>query len=298
MSTDIPFPISLLARCNSEIDKVRRISNLNHSLWQELDNFIAQVRNNIAWPKYVFMPFDLWPRFLEKYLNLPEMSYDLNHSKLKEMAYSLSCGAAWRPMQNIVSFDSRVEFEIKRMKLPKKMHSSILLRFPAWCVYFDICVRINGDEYSGFFAQLDSDKDSNSMVLAFQKPGQNMQRISFAIGDHSLAESFSEIDHRNDPGIVQIINFVIYLCAYGLIDSKDYSGFAKSWPQPRKTKKGWRIFPPDKPNRHVLGTAFGEKIRREGEKSQSRRAYWHHLWKEAASKKILSVQWMPPVFTR
>lgn len=315
---DTPFPVTLLNRINREERMAAAEAGLKRTLWQDLDEFVLSARGEIdlPWPESVFMPFGLWPCFMERHFRLPDRTIDLRDEKTRGMAQVLSCLAPWRAMQDIVAFDPAIEAELRNMEPAGKLPCGILSRLPAWCVYIDAAINVNGDDYGGFFAQLDSGRDGLYMALTFHGADRRQERIPVLLDDFTLEESLAALNRRteasgeatvrtDDPGMVQALNLVTYLCAYGFGDRQDYGGNDGNWPKPRKTKRGWRIFPPDKPKRHLLGAAFGERIRRDGAgaprggfkmRPHMRRPHWHHFWKGSAAERKLTVRWLPPIF--
>lgn len=314
------LPQNLLSRVNRDAARIAKMLGQKQTIWQALDDFVpfAGKEADLDWPESVFMPFGLWPCFLERYFKYPDRSFDLENPQMRGMAQLLSAIAPWRATQDIVSFDPDLEAELKDMEQAGKIPSKILMRLPAWCVYVDSPITTDGDKYDGFFVQLDAKKDGMYIAFTFEASDTRQQRIPLALGDFTLEESIAKINRVTkesgeigidfDSGLVQALNLTTYLCAYGLQDRQDYSGPGNSWPKPVKTKKGWRIFPPDRPKTHVLGREFGETIRKESAKSSMpghgtkrphvRRPHWHGFWTGAheSPERRLVVKWLPPIF--
>lgn len=82
-----------------------------------------------------------------------------------------------------------------------------------------------------------------------------------------------------------------------------------SRPTPKKTKDGWRLFPPDRPKIWMVGERIGEAIRRgrqaarewesgdrKGPRPHVRRAHWHSFWSGPRSgERRISLKWLPPI---
>jgi len=109
-----------------------------------------------------------------------------------------------------------------------------------------------------------------------------------------------------------VINLVLYLCTanadFGITDRPTY-------PRPQKTKKGWRLFPPDRPQNWDVGVRLGSALRaakkafQTPEQSPSnqlaepegsrlsphlRRAHWHtYRVGEGRTESIL--KWLHPI---
>lgn len=312
------LPNALLARINRDADRLAQETGIKKGIWQALDSFIPLARESVKidWPKSVFMPFGLWPSFLESHYRLPMGSFDPTHPFLRGVAQVFSCIAPWRATQDIVRFDPEVEAELKDMDLAGKLPVDILSRLPAWAVFIDAKVEMDGDAFDGFFVQLDMHPTGGMyLALTFQGPENIQQRVPIALGNFTLAEALAEIDgygtgeketvKPTDRGLIQALNMVIYLCAYGLQDREDNAAANIAYPKPKRIKKVWRIMPPAKPKIHVLGSTFGDGLRRDrkgGGKSGGtvrphiRRPHWHHFWKGYADEKKLIVRWLPPIF--
>lgn len=326
VNNNLPLPAELLARTNRQSDEIGRHTGEKRSIWQNLDEFIHEYKEyefysdqdgkTFDWPESVFMPFGLYARFIERHFHFPKGSFRLDEPEGRGMAQLLACLAPWRATQDIIKFDPDMEAEIKEMEISGKLPTEILTRLPAWCVYVDVPLHVDGDDFKGFFAQLDIAEIGLCMALTFQTGNREQQRITLALGDMTLEESLSAANKMgeafnelpvmtDDPGIREALNLVTYICAYGLSDRPDYNVIERKWPKWNKTKKGWRIFPPHKPRTHTLGTSFGEELRktRLGTASKGwsirphvRRPHWHHFWKGRANEKTLIVHWLPPIF--
>jgi hypothetical protein len=88
----------------------------------------------------------------------------------------------------------------------------------------------------------------------------------------------------------QALPFVLYLCAI----NKDVAGQTAAPPEPRKTKKGIRFFPAERPSISGVGVRIGSTLRAARARAQSnesvgeaghklqphlRRRHWHTYWK-------------------
>ncbi|MGO8879080.1 MAG: hypothetical protein ACLPVO_06360 [Desulfomonilaceae bacterium] len=83
-------------------------------------------------------------------------------------------------------------------------------------------------------------------------------------------------------------------------------------PEPKKTKKGLRYFPPNQPSIWHVGYKIGDALRAAEEKAERqsldgthatpiphiRRVHWHSFWKgprNIPAKRYLVVYWLPPI---
>lgn len=314
------LPQTLLSRINNDVQRIAAECRQKQTIWQALDDFIPAAKKelDIHWPESVFMPFGLWPCFLERYFRLPPRSFNLGSRQMRGMAQLMSAIASWRATQDIINFDPELEAELKNMECAGKIPSEILMRIPGWCVYFDAPITTDGDRYDGFFVQLDSRPEGVYLAFTFEAADSRQQRIPLALGDFTLEESVARINtiawdngeakvYSDDPGLVHALNLVTYLCAYGFADKQGYAGPGDAMPRPKKTKKGWRIFPPESPRIHTLGSDFGEAIRKEyavakitgtaTKRPHIRRPHWHGFWTGAhdSPHRKLQVRWLPPI---
>jgi len=91
--------------------------------------------------------------------------------------------------------------------------------------------------------------------------------------------------------ITPFISLLLYICADEPEIVGHVAGEYPKYPRPSKTKKGWKLFPPNKPHIWNIGYQTGEMLReakerkpRETETSPHsirthiRRAHWHGFW--------------------
>lgn len=110
-------------------------------------------------------------------------------------------------------------------------------------------------------------------------------------------------------GITPMLNMVLYLCAA----NADLGGMDRpEKPKPVRTKKGWKLFPPDKPRTRDVGSRIGAALRaahidrqtdtptpatesgRQAPRPHVRRAHWHtYLVGQGKTEQIL--KWLPPI---
>ena len=105
-------------------------------------------------------------------------------------------------------------------------------------------------------------------------------------------------------GVKPLLSLILYICS----EKPEYSGGIPSRPQPKRTKKGWRIFPPLKPKIIDVGMSIGDSLRAisfgdDGDSSERsirphiRRGHWHGYWigkKDGEDRKFI-YNWLSPI---
>jgi hypothetical protein len=267
--------------------------------------------------------------------------------------------ATWRLTQGIYRFEEALYPHLISTQGAGEIPVDILCRLPEWCVYLETpgleIPRHDGATLPihGAWAQIDlAEKDQ--MVLAilpdvdradcdisvltleerlFSIPlTQHLPLIPGATVEDGMAVSFEQwpkfilgklaniprdkIIRSNAKWIKPIVNLLLYLCA-----GADYAGPAPQKPQPKKTKRGLRLFPPNSPIVWDVGTRMGSALRaayaaqsasdatNDGAGRQVRphirRAHWHGFRSGArltpegqpipAEKRRFDLRWLPPI---
>ena len=119
--------------------------------------------------------------------------------------------------------------------------------------------------------------------------------------------------------VCPLLSLLLYLCAEEPDISGHIPGTYPQYPRPKKTKKGLKLFPPDKPCIWNVGQEQGKKLREAIEKASERdpgsgvitrkphirKAHWHGYWKgsrkpnpDMSSEKQerqFFYKWIPPL---
>lgn len=306
---------------------LKEMSDRFPDAWKEADNLRSDQGKDLPkWTGQVFMPMAGWLVVACK----AGKSIVPDPGMIQQAQLMQPLGA-WRPAQDIVRFDPDVLQGIADTPLDGKLPADVFWRMPAWAIYFDVPLDVDGIAYHGFFAVLEEDMNdwSRELRLFFVADGKETRPVIIHLGDWDLETALAKsdlvavmqaaqmgIDMENllqtkpNPGIVGALNLLLYVCAYGLDGKERQPGASVTYPQARKVKKGWRLYPPDAPNIHVLGEDMGKQIRESRGKAAGhpgsnaaksphiRRAHWHSFWtgskKEGGERKIL-VRWLPPM---
>lgn len=294
-------------------------------IWQDIDYLRYQAGMHLPsialqskWPANVFIPEQL----LRNYIALRKNSSPNEDLDINTLTLMVGTALAWRPTQDIVKFDPSVYEELKYTDRNSILPVDILKQLPAWSIYFETPDLYLADKkFQGFFATMwmadDNHNEQCGLYLNFTD-GDKYEVFSITIDEKPLEVLVRNISNStvintqermitNMPGIFHALNMVIYICSYGLVDTINSGISTTSYPLPKKTKKGWRIFPPDKPHIRNIGKQFGEIIRKahsgggakQGSKMRPhiRRSHWHRYWKgprkgDNHERKVYA-KWMP-----
>ena len=235
---------------------------------------------------------------------------------------------------------------------PGKLPTDLLYHLPEWCVYIETPGRSVWDsmEIAGFFAHLewDTDKERAELRLVLDPAGSRGRMISVPIhlGPDTLEEALREtvlegaanaaeqgveeaekihgsVEQVKDMAkdLAPLLSTLLYLCSVNaeVRDAADPGGSRlPANPEPKKTRKGLRLFPPDQPTVWETGYRMGAALRAAMASAESeslsstevgpttgrtvrphyRRAHWHSFWRGPRSKpeeREITVKWIPPV---
>lgn len=284
------------------------------SAWRESDALRAVHKGD--WEPAVFLPLTYWRDIccsLYKTKSLDPVQATL--------VQKLAAAGAWRPAQDIVRFDPDVARALMDTPLEGGIPSDVLLRLPAWCVWFDVAVEAHM-RWDGFFAYLNEKDRCMELCLHFLAYGEDMP-LAIRIGDWSIEEGclqplregakLAQVQGMEAfvtgdgfmQGVKQALSLILYVCAYGLVEKPGSQASKINYPVPKKVKTGWRIFPPDQPKIHLLGESIGTQIRhasRSTEHSGShaskrphiRRAHWH-TYRVGQGRQDFELKWLSPI---
>ena len=262
------------------------------------------------WPAWCFLPTSSWNAIVGAHLThlgkRPTFTDSLD-------VVVLAALGAWRYTQSIYCFDPDMLAAVSDTELSGELPVNVLQRLPEWCVYVEAQrVLPSGKHIDGFFAFLDHDADYGSIDLRIVHHVSDRLELTMTVpvGPWSVIEALDQIRQEskkyspnftmsNDDltataqDIYPLLSLLLYLCAEEPDISGHMPGAYPQYPQPKKTKKGLRLFPPDKPRVWHVGQEQGEKLRQAIEntskrspgsgtvtrKPHIRKAHWHGYWK-------------------
>jgi hypothetical protein len=247
----------------------------------------------------------------------------------------------WRITQGIYRFDPALYAAIIDTPMNSAIPCDMLYRLPEWCVYLETPdLHWAGEPLHGFFAHLEHDINTSRPELrllldtdsaltplplhlgnwtleeALQRMQKEAIRQSIAASRSRLAAEISSADiaTRASNELAPLISLLLYLCSAP--EEIGTAGHRPSNPQPKRTKQGWRMFPPDKASTWDVGHRIGSALRRAYQRSETsppeqagtgssprghvRRAHWHGFWKgpkdpERAAERQFQLRWLPPI---
>jgi hypothetical protein len=119
---------------------------------------------------------------------------------------------------------------------------------------------------------------------------------------------------ENDPDWInckqslgRMLSAILYVCSEEPDITSHQSQPRPTYPTYKKTKKGNKLFPPDKPRIWNVGKVIGESLREIQTKDRQaiehktkrphiRRAHWHGFWSGAMdSERKFNYKWLPPI---
>lgn len=236
--------------------------------------------------------------------------------------------AAWRVTQGIYRFDPALYQRLIETPVSGEIPVEVLYQLPEWCVYVETPgLSWIGSPVFGFFAHLEYDVSSDGRqelrLLLDLEDGLMAQPLHLTAStiDGALEGFAAEAGRHGGPPPVPgalekigeylppILSLLLYLCT----PAADYGGEARpTKPRPKKTKKGFKIFPPNQPRQWDVGVRMGAALRRayqaqetgepagdnQGERQRPRphirRAHWH-TYRTGKGRSSRILKWIPPI---
>lgn len=294
--------------------------------WRQADEFRADMGKGLTpWPAWCFLPLGGWHAIVCQDLGVqtlrPELAADVSR---------LGALGAWRVSQGIYKFHPDVLAALASTPVAGPIPCEVMLRLKEWCVYIETPHLKAGSLYGpldGFWAHLESDANTGRKELRLLLNGEDsLSPIIIHLGDWSIVDGvqrFAEEACRQGQtfGInlgnnyrdkveelaefaSPLVSMLLYLCS----DEAEVGGngtAVPSRPAPKRTKNGWRLFPPDSPRVWNVGETLGEAIaagRRaqashahSGPRPHIRRAHWHGYWTGPKAAQRFTYRWLAPI---
>ncbi len=277
------------------------------------------------------MPTDFARRIVGKGLPLRTAE------QYKEATF-LAAVAAWRSTQGIYRFDPSTFDALWNTPVTGAIPIEVLYRLPEWCVFIPTPDKIwRGNRLNGFFAHLDRNlemrrtdlrllldvsvaegKSEAVAIPIIMGMGGVAESLAYAFRNtgrtHPLATQLTDEERATEMrDVPSLVSLVLYLCSTNAeIRASGGGDRVPSYPEPEKTKKGLRLFAPDRPTHWEVGYRLGAALRRawaelDSEESGGtharprphiRRARWHSYWEGKRNQpedRKLGLKWLPPI---
>jgi hypothetical protein len=289
--------------------------------WKVCDEFRAGKGSDLPdWPDWCFLPLPaMYPIVSDgRDVDLPE------HQALD--VYRLAALSAWRMTQGVYRFDPAVFDAVRDTPVSGDLPHEVLFRLPEWAVYVETPgLLYGGESLHGFFAHLDFALDTATAELRLLLDGEGaLDPLGLPLGPWPLAESIARTlassgteAARAAPAsagaglravVEPLVSLLLYLCSQAaeIGDGSRRPGN----PQPKRTKRGTRMFQAEKPTAWDVGVRLGAALRRAyqaeqtrspsegtrpGPKPHIRRAHWHGFWSgPLEGQRRFGLRWLPP----
>jgi hypothetical protein len=293
------------------------------TLWRRIDEY--RHAHSGAWPGHVFLPMRGAAAILMGLLSeetrcmqpdqVSALMRKLTQEGLRADTVTIALLSAWRPAQLICRYDEALYDALIRTPVTGDIPADVLQRLPAWSVYLDTPGIGSVPAYDGsgptevFGALVTSSVSFNgkpSLIVMLNAHGAT-DTVEVELGgtiEESLAkavyvrmdedrhvaqlakETSAEVTGKSQC-LSRVLSLLLYLC----VDEPDVDDAGRQYtlgryPAAKHTKKGWRIFPPDKPTVVQVGAATGARLRaahalrptsgaKASPRSHIRQAHWH-----------------------
>ena len=288
----------------------------------------------LEWPKWCFLPMAAWAALI-----VPKAGDQSNLvAKMMRLGEIAALGA-WRYSRGIYRFDETVLNALKETPITGDLPSDVFYHLPDWCVFIETPgFAFFGQEVGGFFAHLEWDANTKEtelrllLVLADGKmipipihlhegsldeslrkaqevAGKNLQTLFTSPGERVPEVQMPKLSEKMADELPPFISLLLYLCSdEPEVDNLRTPGTSPKRTAPVKTKKGWKLFPPDKDYVWDVGTKLGKKLRTDGvDRAESeptgrhvrthiRRGHWHGFWLgPRTGVRTFKYHWLPPM---
>jgi hypothetical protein len=246
--------------------------------WRLEDEFRADRRRLGDWPDWCFLPLAGAVAIVSRGRTTPPGG-SVPHVGI------LGALAAWRVTQGIYRFDPTVLDALWATPVTGDIPTAVLFHLPEWCVYVPTPGRAwHGGVLHGFFAHLEHDVNDRRaelrLVLDVAGPGGDEPLVlPIHLGPGGVAEGVAAMlreSARHAPvrfqtpeGLVEeladdlspLVSLVLYLCSQAAeVHAAGGGDRRPARPEPVKTRKGLRLFPPDRPTPWEVGYRLGAAL--------------------------------------
>lgn len=304
---------------------LRTAGKVYPNAWRMAESFLSKKGTELpTWPQWCFLPMAGWYAIV---------SADQGGGTITDLSMAGDIGrlaaiGTWRYTQGIYRFDPEFMAELSNTALNGEMPMDVFLRLPEWSLYIETPGRTwFGSPLYGFWVHLECDANNGRIELRLLlDTGESLIPLPVHLGPWTLAEAVTkaineaarqaklfhkapllrstDVDQKLAAQLHALLAMVLYLCS----DEPQIDGprdYHPSRPEPKRTKRGMRLFPPDKPTFWSVGTQIGSMLRAatastvpgEGcpRRAHIRKAHWHGYWIGSGEGKWFSYRWLSSI---
>ncbi|MCL5405762.1 MAG: hypothetical protein M1398_03430 [Deltaproteobacteria bacterium] len=313
-------------------------------IWSRVDDFRAARGKDLPnWPNWCFLPIAGAYSIYTQGRDFEDID-PVARKALWVVVPEIAALASWRPTQGIYRFHPETFSALWDTPVEGDIPVELLYRLPEWCCYIDCYgTQLGAKPLAGCFVHLEWDAKTgrHELRLLLDSGDQNgiFPMIMHISGRKTMAEMFAgfvaeservaetrglelpedfaaakeEVSQVFSKMARPLMSLILYLCS-STPEFQDARGTDKlpARVKPTKTKRGERIFPPDRPTIWETGYRIGsliEQARRTrsggtGETTHAspephiRKPHWHSFWKgpqDDPKKRELIAHWLPPI---
>lgn len=313
------------------VQHLHTASRLYPQAWSQVEDFRASrgQQGIPRWPDWCFMPMGGWHAIVSA------SNGGLMSLALSQDIAQLSALGTWRYSQGIYRVAPEMLQALADSPISGNLPSEVLYRLPEWCVYVEApALSWHGDNLSGFWAHLEWDVNTQRSELRLLLDGeQGLHPVILHLGPWTIEEACRKAVEEGGKqaerlglsppsaqqpqlagaiaqAVTPMVSVLLYLCSKEPdIDHDRVPGTQPRRPQPKKTKKGFRLFPPDKPNVWRVGETFAAEVRRvtsdnaelsgRSLSTHLRRGHWHGYWLgPRSSERVFEYRWISPLVVK
>lgn len=297
--------------------------------WAQADEFRADRGVGLPkWPAWCYCPMAAWYAIVSNDAGVNRLSLDL----VADVARLAALGA-WRITQGIYQFDPDLAESLDKTLLVGEMPTDVLLRLPEYSLYIDGAgLNWMGEPLRGYWVHLewDANTERRELRLLFDTESA-LQPAILHMGPWTITEAVDrmvseskkqaqaagvnanlltdQLVEKIASEVQPVIARILYICSdEPEITDRDQPDQQPQRPKPKRIKKGWRLFPPDKPRVWHVGDQLGQQLRNANEshprettanrkktRPHLRRAHWHGFWTGPRDgERKFNYKWLPP----
>lgn len=302
-------------------DYLAELGKAHPFAWSRADELRADRGQGVPdWPAWVYLPMAGWHAILSA------------EGNLRDLARVAALGA-WRVTQGIYRFDPMLYAELITTPVDGDIPADVLYRLPEWCIYIETpgLSMPDGEPVHGVWAHLEDDHRHGAELRLLVDVDSQRWAIPIHLGRWTLADALQRaLSVAKLPGAVftqaaqlqmakiatPVMPLLLYLCSQ---NAEIGDGTRQPTnPAPKRTKRGWRLFPAERVTTWDVGVRLGAALRRAYSTNEAvgdgthaaprghiRRAHWHGFRSGAmktpagdpipAELRRFDVRWLPPI---